>query len=131
VTGVLKVRFILSLEKLVGKEKLPEAKGVVLKALAGNRRGIVVYQSLEFGRLIKIEGHGIIDLTIDDKGIADVKILNGNDAAVNFSNSLEAVVDTFLETVASALGVKRGDVVNAVEYVITPLDTVMGGINNT
>jgi len=118
---VLKVTLLINLERLVGRDKLNEAKGVVLKALAGNRRGIVVYQSLEFGRLIKIEGHSIIDLTIDDKGIAEVKVLNGNYAAVHFSNSLEADVEYFIETVASALGVRRSDVLNAIELANTPL----------
>jgi hypothetical protein len=118
---VLKVRFILSLEKLVGKEKLNEAREAVLKALMSDIRGIVVYKSLEFGRLVKIEGHSIIDLSIGDKGIAEVKILNGNDAAVSFSNSLEAVVEYFLEIVARALNVRRGEVLNAIELVTTPL----------
>ena len=118
---MLKVRFILSLEKLVGKEKLNEAREAVLKALMSDIRGIVVYKSLEFGRLVKIEGHSIIDLSIGDKGIAEVKILNGNDAAVSFSNSLEAVVEYFLEIVARALNVRRGEVLNAIELVTTPL----------
>jgi len=119
---VLKVTLLINLERLVGKDKLNEAKEAVLKALMTDARGIVVYKSLEFGRLVKIEGHSIIDLSIDDdKGIAEVKILNGNDAAASFSNSLEAIVENFLETVAKALGVRRSDVVNAIELITTPL----------
>jgi hypothetical protein len=118
---VLKVTLLINLERLVGKEKLNEAREAVFKALMADIRGVVVYKSLEFGRLVKIEGHSIIDLTIGDKGIAEVKILNGNDAAVQFRDSLEAVVEYFLEIVAKALGVRRGEVLNAIELINTPL----------
>jgi hypothetical protein len=118
---VLKVTLLINLERLVGKEKLNEAREAVLKALMADIRGVVVYKSLEFGRLVKIEGHSIIDLSIGDKGIAEVKILNGNDAAVQFRDSLEAIVENFLEIVAKALGVRRGEVLNAIELINTPL----------
>ncbi len=118
---MLKVTLLINLERLVGKEKLNEAREAVFKALMADIRGVVVYKSLEFGRLVKIEGHSIIDLSIGDKGIAEVKILNGNDAAVQFRDSLEAVVEYFLEIAAKALGVRRGEVLNAIELINTPL----------
>ena len=118
---MLKVTLLINLGRLVGKEKLNEAREAVFKALMADIRGIVVYKSLEFGRLVKIEGHSIIDLSIGDKGIAEVKILNGNDAAVSFSGTLEAIVENFLGTVAGALGVRRSDVANAIELITTPL----------
>jgi len=118
---MLKVTLLINLERLVDKDKLNEAKLAIFKALSNTvLRGIVVYKNLEFGRLIRIEGNSIIDLSIDDdKGIAEFKILNGNDAAVYYSISLEAVIDNLIGAIAKALGVNRDEVLNAIELINT------------
>jgi hypothetical protein len=125
---MLKVTLLINLGRLVGKEKLNEAREAVFKACTGALYGTVVYWNDEHKQSIEIYRNSIIKLSIDDKGIVEVKVLQGDTNTEYLSNTLEGIVHNIIDAIANALETSQFNVLNAVEYVITPLDTLTGGI---
>ncbi|MFP3195915.1 MAG: hypothetical protein RXQ74_03510, partial [Caldivirga sp.] len=74
----IKLTILVNLRKLVNEEKLDEAKEAVFKACTGALYGTVVYRNNEHKQSIEIYRNSIIKLSIDDKGIAEVKVLHGD-----------------------------------------------------
>jgi hypothetical protein len=125
---VLRVTLLINLERLVGKEKLDEAKEAVFKACTGALYGTVVYRNDEHKQSIEIYRNSIIKLSINRNGIVEVKVLHGDTDTEYLSNTLEGIVHNIIDAIANALETSQFNVLNAVEYVITPLDTLTGGI---
>ena len=127
----IKLTLLMDLGKLVNEEKLAEARETVFKAFVdmGERIGTVAYRNAESKRSIVIYKNSIIKLSIDGNGIVEVKVLHGSNNTEYFSETLEGIVYNIIDAIANALNTDQDNVLNAVDYVITPLDTVIGGID--
>jgi len=119
----------MNLRKLVSEEKLDEAREAVFKACTGALDGTVVYRNAESKRSIVIYKNSIIKLSIDGNGIVEVKVLQGNNDTEYRSETLEGIVYSIIDAIANALNTDQDNVLNAVDYVITPLDTLIGDID--
>jgi len=124
----IKLTILVNLRKLVNEEKLNEAKEAVFKACTGAQYGTVVYRNDEHKQSIEIYRNSIIKLSINRNGIVEVKVLQGDTNTEYSSDTLQGIVHNIIDAIANALNTDQYDVLNAVEYVITPLDTVIGGL---
>lgn len=125
----IKLTLLMDLRKLVNEEKLGEAREAVFKACTGALYGTVVYRNAESKRSIVIYKNSIIKLSIDGNGIVEVKVLHGNTDTEYTSETLEGIVYSIIDAIANALNTDQDNVLNAVGYVITPLDTLIGGLD--
>jgi len=123
----IKLTLLMDLEKLVGEEKLGEAREAVFKAFVdmGERIGTVAYKKPELGLCTIIYGNSIIRLRIEGNGIAEIKILHSDN---NTNIILEDIIKNVVSTITEALGTDR-DKLDAIALLITPLDTLIGGID--
>jgi hypothetical protein len=127
----IKLTLLMDLRKLMNEEKLGEAREAVFKAFVdmGERIGTVAYRKPELGLCTIIYRNSIIRLRIEGNGIAEVKVLQGNTNTEYTSETLEGIVYSIIDAIANALNTNQDNVLNAVDYVITPLDTVIGGLD--
>jgi len=127
----IKLTLLMDLGKLVGEEKLAEAREAVFKAFVdmGERISTVAYRKPELGLCTIIYRNSIIRLRIEGNGIVEVKVLQGNTDTEYSSETLEGIVYNIIDAIANVLNTDQDNVLNAVDYVITPLDTVIGGID--
>ncbi len=95
----------------------------------GERIGTVAYRKPELGLCTIIYRNSIIRLHIEGNGIAEVKVLHGNTDTEYTSETLEGIVYNIIDAIANALNTDQGNVLNAVGYAITPLDTLVGGLD--
>ena len=125
----IKLTLLMDLRKLVNEEKLAEAREAVFKAFTDALYGTVVYRNAESKQSIMIYKNSIIKLSIDGNGIIEVKVLHGNTDTEYTSETLEGIIYNIIDAIANALNTDQGNVLNAVGYAITPLDTLIGGLD--